>query len=175
MRCLKISVSFAFLLVVFLSPGVAFAQLGDCTYTPSPGTSFTNSNVSQANCRSGGGVWTAYPPGGDPPVDPGGGNADGGGPPVGPCTPSTQICNPIRVNNINDFIKTILEGVIKIGIPIIALAIIYSGFLFVTARGSSEQLDKAKAALLYSIIGAVLLLGSWTLAILISETVLQIN
>ncbi|MEK7071326.1 MAG: hypothetical protein AAB943_00090, partial [Patescibacteria group bacterium] len=42
-----------------------------------------------------------------------------------PCDVSGKICNPINVNSINDFIKKILEGVIKIGIPIIALAIIY--------------------------------------------------
>lgn len=69
---------------------------------------------------------------------------------------------------------TLLEGVIKIGIPIIALAIIYSGFLFVFARGNSEKLGKAKDALLYSLIGSALLLGSWAIAKLISATVLAL-
>ena len=72
-------------------------------------------------------------------------------------------------------IKTILEGVVKIGMPIIALAIIYAGFLFVAARGNTEKLTKAKDSLLYTLIGAALLLGAWTIAQLISDTVLQIK
>jgi hypothetical protein len=82
-----------------------------------------------------------------------------------------QIPNPIGVNSIQEFIRVILEGVIKIGFPIVALAIIYSGFLFVTAQGSEDKLKKAKRAITYSIIGAAILLGSWTLSILISETI----
>ena len=85
-----------------------------------------------------------------------------------------MIKNPISVNTINEFIKVILIGVIKIGIPIVALAIIYSGFLFVTARGKSEKLTEAKKALMYSLIGAAILLGSWAIAQLISNTVLAL-
>lgn len=83
-----------------------------------------------------------------------------------------KICNPIPgIGSIPDLIKTLLEGVLKIGIPIIALAIIYSGFLFVFARGNSEKLTKAKDALLYTLIGAAILLGSWAIAKMISATV----
>ncbi len=91
-----------------------------------------------------------------------------------PLLQGTKIKNPISYNTINDFIKAILEGVIKIGIPIIALAIIYSGFLFVFAQGNEGELTKAKNALLYSLVGATLLLGAWALAQLISETVLKL-
>lgn len=95
---------------------------------------------------------------GDPPVD-----------------PPVKIVNPLPdVTSINGLIKTILEGVIKIGMPIIALAIIYSGFLFVTAQGNSEKLGTAKKSLLYTLIGAAILLGSWAIAQLISETVLAL-
>lgn len=87
---------------------------------------------------------------------------------------SVKIKNPIKVDNVNDFIKTILEGVLKIGIPLIALAIIYSGFLFITAQGKEAKLTEAKNALLYTVIGAAILLGSWALAQLISETVLSL-
>ncbi len=85
-----------------------------------------------------------------------------------------KIKNPIHIDNINDFILVLLQGVIKIGIPIIALAIIYCGFLFVAAQGNSEKLSKAKDALIYTIIGAAILLGAWALAQLISETVLAL-
>ena len=88
---------------------------------------------------------------------------------------TTTINNPITPNTVNEFILVILQGVIKIGIPVIALAIIYSGFLFVSAQGNSEKLKTAKNAILYSLIGAAILLGSWAIAQLISDTVLSIK
>lgn len=91
------------------------------------------------------------------------------------CNPAGgKICPPINQTTINGFIKTLLEKALKIGIPIIALAIIYCGFLFVFARGNSEKITKARDALLYTLIGAAVLLGSWAIAQLISETVLTL-
>ncbi len=92
-----------------------------------------------------------------------------------PCVPGDgKICNPIKVDSINGLIKTLLEGVLKVGIPIVALAIIYCGFLFVSARGNPEKLNTAKSALLYTVIGAAILLGSWAISQLISNTVLSL-
>ena len=91
------------------------------------------------------------------------------------CLPGDgKICNPISQSTITGFIQTLLEGVLKVGIPVVALAVIYCGFLFVAARGNSEKLTKAKDALLYTLIGAGVLLGSWTIAQLISNTVLSL-
>ena len=87
---------------------------------------------------------------------------------------TTKLVNPIKVDNINDFIKILLQGVLKIGMPIIALAIIYSGFLFVEARGKPDEITKAKDALTYTLIGAAILLGSWAIAQLIANTVLSL-
>src|SRR3989344_4821921 len=84
-----------------------------------------------------------------------------------------KICNPLKgINSVPEFIKVLLEGVLKIGIPIVALALIYCGFLFVAARGNTEKLTKAKDAFLYTLIGAAILLGSWAIARLLLETVI---
>lgn len=88
-----------------------------------------------------------------------------------------KIINPLDGNGIDSIpalIQKILEGLLKIGIPIVALAIIYCGFLFVQARGKPEAITKAKDALLYTLIGAAILLGSWAIAKLISDTVLAL-
>ncbi len=83
-----------------------------------------------------------------------------------------KLVNPIpNITSIPNLIQTILEGIIKIGIPIVALAIVYCGFLFVFARGNSEKLTKAKDALLFTLIGAAVLLGSWAIAKMISATI----
>lgn len=97
---------------------------------------------------------------------------------LGPCnTAGGTICNPLGAGNnetLPAFIQTLLTGVLKIGIPVVALAIIYCGFLFVAARGKPEALTKAKSALLYTLIGAGVLLGSWAIAEMISNTVLSL-
>lgn len=83
----------------------------------------------------------------------------------------SKIENPIKSGTIVGLIKTILEGVIKIGMPVLVLAIIYCGFLFVSAQGNSEKIGEAKDSLLYTLIGAAILLGSWAIAQLIVDTV----
>lgn len=86
------------------------------------------------------------------------------------------IDNPIpNITSVNEFVKTLLEGIIKIGIPVVAIAIMYSGFLFVSAQGKPEDIKKAKDALMYTLIGAAILLGAWALAQLISNTVLLLG
>ncbi|MBS3904051.1 MAG: hypothetical protein KGZ39_08695 [Simkania sp.] len=119
-------------------------------------------------------TFTTGPAGGTltPPV----GTGNPGGtltPPAG--SSNIKVTNPISVDNLNGFIKIILEGIIKIGIPIIAIALVYSGFLFVEAMGDPGKLKKAKDAFVYCFIGAAILLGSWALAQMISDTVLQIK
>ncbi|PIR68970.1 hypothetical protein COX93_03400 [Candidatus Nomurabacteria bacterium CG_4_10_14_0_2_um_filter_30_12] len=82
------------------------------------------------------------------------------------------IENPLgSTNTLIGLVKKILEGAVKIGMPVIVLAIIYSGFLFVAAQGNSEKLNEAKRSLIYTLIGAAILLGSWTIAQLIADTV----
>lgn len=88
-------------------------------------------------------------------------------------TPSqfAKLKNPIKSSTIQEFVRNILEGVLKVGIPLVALAIIYSGFLFVTALGNPGKIEEAKKTLTNTIIGAALLLGAWGLSELIVETV----
>ena len=106
------------------------------------------------------------------------GDPDGTGNPAGNSTSTSSVSgrikNPIKVDNIQDFIKTVLEGILRIAIPIVVLAIIYSGFLFVKARGNEKELATAKDALLYTLIGAAVLLGSWAIAQIIADTVLSL-
>src|ERR1700741_3366195 len=48
------------------------------------------------------------------------------------CAPGT-ICNPLESSNIHsipEFIRTFLTKALELGIPIVALAVIYCGFLF---------------------------------------------
>jgi len=91
---------------------------------------------------------------------------------VQPINSNVTIVNPLKnTPTLIALIQNILTGVIKIGMPIIVLAVIYCGFLFVSARGNPEKISDAKRALLYTLIGAAILLGSWAIAQLITSTV----
>ena len=83
--------------------------------------------------------------------------------------------NPLQINTLAEFVKKILDIVITIGIPIIALFIIYSGFLFVKAQGDPKELETAKATFLWTVVGAAILLASWILAQAICKTVLELG
>ncbi len=83
-----------------------------------------------------------------------------------------MINNPLgSTNSLPALIQIILNGALTIGLPVVSLAVIYCGFLFVAARGNPEKLTKAKDALLWTLIGAAVLLGAWAIATMISATV----
>jgi hypothetical protein len=95
---------------------------------------------------------------------------------TGPGPGPVALQNPL--NNITSFsqlISNILDIVVKIGVPIAALAIIYSGFLFVTAQGNEEKLSTAKKALIWSVAGTAILLGASVLANAIDATITSLK
>lgn len=89
----------------------------------------------------------------------------------------TKIENPLRsdIDTIPKFIEAVINIVLVVGVPIVVLAVIYTGFLFVSAQGKPEEIIKAKKALIYTLIGAALLLGAFVLANAIQSTVHQIE
>ena len=86
-----------------------------------------------------------------------------------------RLQNPISYNNIPDVIRQLITIVFIIGVPLVALAIIYAGFLLVTAGGDQNKLTKGKQALLAAVLGGAILLGAWVIAEAIQGTVDQIR
>lgn len=84
--------------------------------------------------------------------------------------------NPIKgVDDIYEFVALVLENVvIPIGSVIVVLMFIYSGFLFVTARGNEDQIKTARHIFLNVVIGTVILLGSVVIAQVIKNTICDI-
>lgn len=98
----------------------------------------------------------------------GGGNTSGNGsstPSTGPAVINLNLQNPISsVNSIPEFFQDVVNIIIKIAIPFTAIVLVYCGLLFVTARGDSSQLQKARNAFTYAVIGGLVLLASWLIA-----------
>ncbi len=89
---------------------------------------------------------------------------------------SQRLENPLdsSFSDIPTFIAGALKVLVVIALPIIALFIVVAGFMFIKARGNPGDLSKAKENFMYVIIGALLILGAWVIATLISGTVTQL-
>ncbi len=81
--------------------------------------------------------------------------------PLGDCTD----------NCLMDFLKDVLDFVIEVGAVVVILMMVYVGFQFVTARGNATELESAKKSLLWTVIGALILLGAQAIATGIQNTV----
>jgi hypothetical protein len=79
--------------------------------------------------------------------------------------------SPLQSATLEDFLLAILNVVIYIMYPIIVLMIVYTGFLFVSAQGNPAKLQEARRALVWTVIGALVILGSKALALAIKGTV----
>lgn len=82
---------------------------------------------------------------------------------------SAELTNPLNSQTFAELIANIAKIVAEVGLPVAAIAIIYAGFLFATARGNEEQIKTAKKAFFWAIIGTALLLGAWAIAEAIKE------
>lgn len=82
-----------------------------------------------------------------------------------------KLDNPIGSNTLPDFIVKVIHVVKLISIPIITFFIIYSGFLFVTARGDKTKLEAGKKSLYGAVIGTAIILGATILANAIQGTI----
>lgn len=84
----------------------------------------------------------------------------------------TSLVNPLRnITDLPTLLTAVLKALVKIGTVILILAFIWIGFLFVRAQGNPEQLKKARAAFLWTIIGGLILLGAESISTVIQSTV----
>lgn len=92
-----------------------------------------------------------------------GGNTDSAG--------GSTIANPLKVDSLTGLLDIILKAVVQIGAVILTLALIWTGFKFVAARGNPEAITSARTALLWTIIGGLILLGAQAIETVIQSTV----
>ncbi|HEU4677241.1 MAG TPA: pilin [Candidatus Paceibacterota bacterium] len=89
---------------------------------------------------------------------------------AGKC-PKGALCNPLHATSISELIANIIDVILVFATPLIVLMIMYAGFLFVTARGNEGQVESAKKALLWSVVGGVIVLGARIISTVIEGTI----
>lgn len=139
------------------NPGQCTSAGSSCTVNGTPGTcTYLDSDPSTPVCVAN----TSTPNNSGPQVTP---NNPG---------PSVGLINPLKSGtSLSGFLDNILNFVIEIGTIVIILMIVYVGFMFVTAQGSDSKLTTARQALLWTVIGALILLGAKAIALGIESTV----
>ena len=71
---------------------------------------------------------------------------------------SISIQNPLATTTFEAIIDNIIDFIFNIAIVLAPLMTIVAGFLFVTAGGNLEQINRAKAMITWSIIGFLIIL-----------------
>lgn len=109
-----------------------------------------------------------------------GGNGDGGNIPGGSGGgggggQSDGLTNPLRFDTLEEFFEAMLGFIVRIGTIIVVVMIVIVGFMFVSARGNPEKIKDARTALLWTLVGAVILIGASIIAEAIRATVEAIS
>lgn len=94
---------------------------------------------------------------------------------ITPGANGNKLTNPLKVDNLIDFFREILKIAAQIGSIFVVVGFVYTGFLFVKARGNAEELALAKRSFVYTVIGAAIVLGAWAFAMAIADTVRSIT
>ena len=93
-----------------------------------------------------------------------------------PTGQDVKLINPLKGGgNLMSFLQSILDFVIKIGTVVVILMMVFVGYKFVVAQGAPDKIKEARDALLWTLIGALILLGSKAIAFGIEKTVQAIS
>lgn len=81
--------------------------------------------------------------------------------------------NPVKVNSISELILIVTRVIRYIAIPFVVIAIMYAGFLYIwnSVFPNSKTKTNANSVLLYTIIGAFILLSSELIALVMKNTI----
>lgn len=89
-----------------------------------------------------------------------------------PLCPQSQ---PNCPGDLVSFLSKLLNFITYLAVPIIVLMLIYTGFKFVAAQGNADKLADARRTLMWTLVGAGIILGANAILMAIQGTVTQIR
>ena len=81
--------------------------------------------------------------------------------------------DPFDGKTIFTIIQSIIGYLILIGAPILAVMVIYGGFLILTAGDSPEKVKSGKDVILWAVVGYTIVLCSWGVLYIMGEIILN--
>lgn len=88
---------------------------------------------------------------------------------------STTGLNCNAGTTVNGLIKTVISWLLGIAFAVAVLFLIVGGFLYITAGGNEEQVEKGKSTVINAIIGIVIIVLSYVIISVISQFVANPN
>jgi hypothetical protein len=85
------------------------------------------------------------------------------------------ITNPLKVESLTELLALVLDIIVQVGLVVIVFFIIFAGFKYVTAQGNTSEITKAHNALMATLIGSAIVLGSYAIAKALDSTVKQLR
>ncbi len=79
---------------------------------------------------------------------------------------NVTLKNPLGSTSFIQIINNILNYLIYISIPILALMILIGGFQILTARDNPEKVNKGRHTIMYAVIGFIIILVSKGVALI---------
>lgn len=84
---------------------------------------------------------------------------------------SITLLNPLNAGtSLPALLDELLQFIIRIGTVVIILMVVYIGFKFVMAQGEPGKISEAREALMWTVVGALILLGAQAIASAIQAT-----
>lgn len=84
---------------------------------------------------------------------------------------SVTFVNPLKAQSISQFLIDLIDVLLVFALPLIVLFIMYAGFLYVTAQGNPGKITTAHTALLWAVVGGVIVLGAKLIVTVIEGTI----
>ena len=72
--------------------------------------------------------------------------------------------NPIKAGTFGQVVEKLAELLVKIGVPIAAIFLVWAGLLFVMARGDDKKIIAAKSTFYWTVLGTALIVGAYAIA-----------
>ena len=86
------------------------------------------------------------------------------------CNPKRDICNPMTNNDFESLVKSVVAFLYKLGLYAVApLMIVIGGFQIMTAGANSENVTKGKNAIMWAVIGIIVLILASGLVSLVKD------
>ncbi len=87
-----------------------------------------------------------------------------------------RITNPLgATTTLMQLLLKILDVVVLIGVPVLVMAIIWVGFMYVKAQGKPEDIKTANNAFLWTVVGAGVVMGAKIISLALCSTVHELG
>jgi len=90
---------------------------------------------------------------------------------IGRGASSGNLEDPFQNKTIFTIIQNIIGYLIKIGAPILAVMVIYGGFLILSAGDSPEKVKSGRDVILWAVVGYTVVLCSWGIIYIMGEII----